>query len=235
MQPGTVYLVPTFISDGGTNTIPKQVYERLALLDYYLVENLRTSRRYISSLKLGLTIDNLEFQELSKKTTVEEVEMLMRPVLEGKDVGILSESGCPGVADPGAKAVEYAHKKGIKVVPLVGPSSILLALMASGLNGQKFTFHGYLPIKPAELQRRIRELESASVAEGMAHIFIEAPYRNNQLFQNILKFGHSNTLLCVAKDLTGSNEFVKTLPIYAWKKETIDLHKVPSIFILQAN
>ncbi|MEM9299842.1 MAG: SAM-dependent methyltransferase [Bacteroidota bacterium] len=234
MSFGTLYLIPTSISEGEVAGIPEQVRTQLKRLDYFLVENVRTARRYISSLKLGLIIEELDFQELSKKTSGPQVEHLMMPVMEGKSVGILSESGCPGVADPGARAVEFAHKHGIKVVPLVGPSSILLALMASGLNGQKFAFHGYLPIKVPELQQVIKSLERSSVKEGYAHIFIETPYRNNQLLENLSKIAHPETMLCVAKDLTGQAEFIRTLPLKMWKKEKVDLHKTPCIFILQA-
>lgn len=234
MKPGTLYLIPTSIAEGVTTCIPEQVRKQIKQLDYFLVENMRTARRYISSLKLGLIIEELDFMELDKKTSQSEVTALMQPVLAGKNAGVLSESGCPGIADPGARAVQFAHKYGIKVVPLVGPSSILLALMASGLNGQKFTFQGYLPIKTSELQKVVKDLEGSSAKEGYAHIFIETPYRNNQLLENLSKTGNPETMLCVAKDLTGPTEFVKTLPLKLWKKEKIDLHKVPCIFILQA-
>ncbi len=233
MDKGVLYLIPVVIADEANSTIPEQVRSTIKKLDSFLVENLRTARRYISSLKLDITIEELEFRELNKNTSDTEVYQLMQPLLQGKCIGVLSESGCPGVADPGAKAVSFAHKHKVQVVPLVGPSSILLALMASGLNGQKFSFHGYLPIKTTELRPVIQDLELSSSHKGFAHIFIEAPYRNQQLFKNLLQIAHGETLLCVARDLTGREEFVRTMPIRKWKEENIKLHKIPTIFILQ--
>lgn len=235
MKSGKLYLIPTILAEGKFDTIPVQVRTELKRLSYFLVENVRTSRRYISGLKLGLRIEDLEFKELSKKTLDSDVAVLMKPVLEGESVGILSESGCPGIADPGAKAVTFAHEHNIEVVPLVGPTSVVLALMGSGMNGQKFTFNGYLPIKSSDLQRKIRELEQTSAKEYSSEIFIETPYRNNQLLENIIKIGNPETRLCIAKDLTGENEFIKTMSLRKWKSQKIDLHKIPCIYILQAS
>ncbi|MEM7107960.1 MAG: SAM-dependent methyltransferase [Bacteroidota bacterium] len=233
MNKGTLYLIPTLIAEGTSKVINEQVRSTLKLLDYFLVENVRTARRYISALNLGLTIEELEFKELNKNTAHSEITELMRPALSGQSIGILSESGCPGVADPGAQAVSFAHRNGIKVMPLVGPSSILLALMGSGLNGQKFTFQGYLPIKSSDLRITIGNLERSSTQEGFAHIFIEAPYRNQQLFSSLINMAKEDTLLCVARDLTGSAEYVKTMTIKEWKNEKLNLRKTPTIFILQ--
>ncbi|MEM6525384.1 MAG: SAM-dependent methyltransferase [Bacteroidota bacterium] len=233
MSKGVLYLIPTSIAEGVNNVIPEQVRSVIKALDYFLVENLRTARRYLSGLKLGLSIEELDFRELNKNTSDSEVFLLMEPALSGKNIGILSESGCPGVADPGARAVSFAHSNGIKVTPLVGPSSIVLALMGSGLNGQKFAFHGYLPIKPSELKIVIGDLERSSFKEGFAHIFIEAPYRNQQLLDNLIKMARDETLLCVARDLTGTAEYVNTMSVKEWKNKRPNLHKTPTIFILQ--
>jgi len=230
---GKLYIIPSVISDN-KNVIPDQVREVIAQTDYFLVENLRTARRYISSLKLGLTIEELSFELLDKKTPDHQVEKIMQPVLQGKNAGLLSESGCPGVADPGSEAVKYAHKKGIEVIPLVGPSSIILALMASGFNGQQFAFHGYLPIDKKELDKRIKQLEDESRKKKQTQIFIEAPYRNNQLLKAIIGSASPDTQVCVARDISGPNEWVKTCQIKEWKNKKIDLHKIPTVFLLYA-
>ena len=233
MEKGKLYLVPTVIAGGRSDSIPSQVKQVITGLDHFLVENVRTARRYISSLALGIDLPSIQFDELTKDTPVQEIETLMSPLVEGKDMGVLSESGCPGVADPGAKAVSFAHRHGITVVPLVGPSSILLALMASGLNGQKFCFHGYLPIDKGKLQATLKALERNSSKHHQAEIFIETPYRNNALFANLLRFCDDHTLLCVARDITGEHELIQTFTVRQWRKKEIDLHKKPTVFLLQ--
>ncbi|TRX62786.1 SAM-dependent methyltransferase [Fulvivirga sp. M361] len=232
MKKGTLYLIPSVIAENKTETIPDQVKEVLSGLSYFMAENVRTTRRYISSLKLGVNIETLHFDELSKKTRNEQIAELMGPLDQGYDMGILSESGCPGVADPGAKAVSYAHKNSIDVIPLVGPSSIILALMASGFNGQKFRFNGYLPVDKHELPKALKELERSSTKNDQTEIFIETPYRNNQLLESIKKYCSATTKLCIAKDLTGENHLVQTRSISDWKKQSIDLHKKPTVFML---
>ncbi|MBL6446269.1 SAM-dependent methyltransferase [Fulvivirga sp. 29W222] len=232
MSKGQLYLIPTVISEKQTEVIPEQVRQVIRQTDHFLVENLRTARRFIGSLKLGLTIEDLSFEVLDKNTSIMEVEKLMAVIFQGKNIGVLSESGCPGIADPGSAAVKYAHAHDIKVVPLVGPSSIFLSLMASGFNGQNFTFHGYLPIDKKMLESAIRNLENEAKRNNQTQIFIEAPYRNNQLLENLIKTCHPQTLLCVAKDISGKNEYIKTAKIKDWKSTQIDLHKVPTVFLI---
>ena len=229
---GKLFLIPSVIAENtGDTVLSGQVYEICRNTTFYLAENIRTARRFISSLEIGISIPDLQFSVLDKKTPDGEVAALMQPLLEGHDVGVLSEAGCPGVADPGARAVAWAHKKGVQVVPLVGPSSILLALMASGMSGQSFAFHGYLPVKGPEKVQAIRQLEKQA-QQGQTQIFMETPYRNNQLLADLLQCCHSGSMLCVASGITGENEIIKTLPVAEWKKQKIDLHKIPTIFLL---
>lgn len=234
MQNGNLYLIPTVIAEKQTDVIPEQVRNVVKHTEYFLVENLRTARRYISSLNLGLTIEDLHFDVLDKNTSPAELEKLMRPVFDGKNIGVISESGCPGIADPGSVAVKYAHAHRLKVVPLVGPSSIFLSLMASGFNGQSFVFHGYLPIDKKELELVAKQIETDSRKKNQTQIFIEAPYRNNQLLENLTRFCHSETMLCVAKDISGTEEFIRSARMKEWKASQVDLHKVPTVFLLYA-
>jgi 16S rRNA (cytidine1402-2'-O)-methyltransferase len=229
---GRLFLIPSVLAENtAAAVIPQQVQELCKELQYYLCENIRTSRRFLSSLKLGLTIEELHFEELSKDTPDADVPNLLAPLLQGHNVGLLSEAGCPAVADPGARAVAHAHKLGIQVVPLVGPSSILLALMASGLNGQEFAFKGYLPVKNPQRTNAIKELEKNARA-GQSQIFMETPYRNNQLLADVLQNCQPAMLLCIAANITAPEEFVRTRTIAEWKKNLPDLHKQPVIFIL---
>lgn len=235
MNKGKLYLIPNIIADETSSVvIPQQVINTLPLIQHFLVEDLRTARRYLSGLKVFPTIEALHFEVLNKETTEQQLPALMKPIMEGFNVGVISESGCPGVADPGALAVNYAHENHIQVVPLVGPSSILLALMASGLNGQQFTFHGYLPIDAREAATRIKELERISKAKNQTQIFIETPYRNNAVFDHFLKTLHLETKLTVALDLTGLHEFVRTLTIEQWKKQKQNWPKSPAVFLFLA-
>lgn len=235
MSKGNLYLIPTVISENTTDVIPKQVTHVLSRLDYFLVENLRTARRFVSSLKLGLTIEDLDFEILDKKTPKKEVQRLLQPLMEGRNVGVLSESGCPGIADPGALAVARAHEMKVRVIPLVGPSSLVMALMASGFNGQRFAFQGYLPIDKKQLSSTIKKLELESNKLGQTQIFIEAPYRNNQLLKSLIDSCNPYTKLCVARDITGEEEFILTATISDWRKVTTDLHKRPTVFLLYAH
>ncbi|MTI21412.1 SAM-dependent methyltransferase [Fulvivirga sp. RKSG066] len=234
MSSGKLYLIPIVISEKQTNVVPEQVKEVIENTDYFLVENLRTARRFISSLQMGITIEDLQFEELDKKTPQATVEKLMSKAKTGTNVGLMSESGCPGVADPGSLAVDYAHKNNIPVVPLVGPSSILLALMASGFNGQQFAFHGYLPIDKKALEQKIKALEEESRRKNQTQLFIEAPYRNNQLVEQLKKNCYPNTKLCVARDLSGEQEWIKSTTIADWRKIKVDLHKIPTVYALFA-
>lgn len=227
---GKLFLIPNLIADGTQNMIPPSVTEALQSIQYFLAEDVRTARRYLSSLKIYERIESLQFEVLNKDTTQLALVELMRPLLEGKNAGVISESGCPGVADPGALAVAYAHQHGIQVVPLVGPSSILLALMASGLNGQRFAFHGYLPIDAKEAVKTIKELERESQQKNQTQLFIETPYRNNQVLDHMLNSLKNETQLSIALDVTGINEFIQTKSVGQWKKNKPALLKEPAVF-----
>ena len=230
---GKLYLIPTTIAeDTQAVIIPSQVRNVLPTIQHFLAEEIRTARRYLSSLKVYESIEPLHFQVLDKKTKTAELKEFFKPIEEGKNIGVLSESGCPGVADPGALAVQYAHQHGIVVVPLVGPSSLLLALMGSGLNGQRFAFHGYLPIDAKDRQQAIRELEKESKQKNQTQLFIETPYRNQTVFNDLVKTLAPSTQLCVAYDITGSGEMIKTKAVSIWKNEKIVLDKLPCVFLL---
>ncbi len=232
---GKLYLIPTVIAEGTQETvIPSSVKNELINIHHFLAEDIRTARRYLSSLKIYNSIESLDFKVLNKDTAETELNEMFVPVIEGKNLGVLSESGCPGVADPGALAVKHAHRNGIKVVPLVGPSSILLSLMASGLNGQQFAFHGYLPIDAKEANQSIKELEKESRTKNQTQIFIETPYRNNQLAANLFKGLHPETLLCIAVDVSGSQESISMRPVKEWKLKPIELPKLPAVFLFLA-
>ena len=232
---GTLYLIPT---DLGNNTIddviPQKVAEVTRTLNYYIVEDVRTARRYLSRIKTKHLIDDIHFSVLNEHSKPEEIAGLLKPAIEGNDIGVMSEAGLPGLADPGADVVRIAHQKGVKVVPLVGPSSIFMALTASGMNGQNFAFVGYLPVKPNEREQRIRQLENRSRNEGQSQLFIEAPYRNNQLLTSLLSACNKSTRICIACNITLDDEFIVTKTVEAWKKQLPDLHKKPCIFIIDA-
>lgn len=234
MSEQKLYMIPMVIADNTEQEIiSDQVKHIIKSLDYFLVENIRTARRYISKLRLGLTIEELEFDVLDRKTKPELVEAYFKKA-SGKNMGVLSESGCPGIADPGAVAASVAHRKGIKVVPLSGPSSIFMALMGSGFNGQSFVFHGYVPIDKKDREKKIQAMEDAAVRLRQTQIFMDTPYRNQKLFEHLLKACHSNTLLSIAKGITGNEEFIATKTISEWKRIKINLHKTPTIFSLYA-
>ena len=236
MSSGKVYIIPNVISENTQEeVIPAQVKNAILACDFFLVESIRTARRYISSLKLGLVIDDLRFETLDKNTSFEDCIDLIQPILEGENAGIISESGCPGIADPGARLVHMAHQFNIKCIPIVGPSSILMALMASGFNGQSFAFHGYLPIDKKDRQQRIKGLEKESKEKDQTQIFMDTPYRNEQLLVDILKVARKDTFLCIARDITGEKELVITKSIGKWKVGDISLNKVPTIFLLYGN
>lgn len=233
MGNGKLYMIPSEISAGTSQKIiNRQTIDAIRSCNYFLTENIRTARRYISSLKLDITIESLNFEVLDKKTNKSQLKDLMNPLFLGSNIGILSEAGCPGIADPGALAVELAHQHRIRVVPLVGPSSILLALMGSGFNGQSFVFHGYLPIDKKQRGASIRKLEKDAQKLRQTQIFMDTPYRNQQLFSDLLNICSGETLLSVAKDISGSEEEIRTMSVHQWKKENPQLHKVPVIFSL---
>lgn len=226
----SVYLIPTLLSpDSKDAVLPPDVIERVKTLNIFFVENIKTARRFISALKIGKVIDDITFHILTKDSEFEETFNLMATLNE--DVGILSEAGCPGIADPGALAVEIAHQLDYTVVPLIGPSSILLALMASGFNGQSFAFNGYLPIDNKARAKRIKELERLSHTSGQTQLFMETPYRNRQLFQAILATCNPSTKLTISANLTAPDAFSKTKSVGKWKEyKDIDIHKKPAIF-----
>ncbi len=230
---GVLYLVPNTLGNPDTaETIPEGIKGKVNGISLFIVENLRNARRYLKSLNREIHIDSLTFFELNEHTPVEEIPSFLERVEKGMDAAIISEAGVPGVADPGAAVVRMAHEKGIRVVPLTGPSSILLALMASGLNGQSFCFHGYLPVKKPDRIRKIREIEQTAVRKGETQLFIEAPYRNDPLLSDILETCHPSTLLCIAADITMESEFIFTKTITAWKKKKPALHKRPVLFLI---
>ncbi|MDE6070183.1 MAG: SAM-dependent methyltransferase [Alistipes sp.] len=233
---GTLYLIPCPISDRTApwDVLPAANRAVMEGLDYFIVENTRTARRFLSKAGIARPIDTLEFRELNEHTAAgREVEELVAPLLAGRSAGVISEAGVPGVADPGALVVEACHRRGIRVVPLVGPSSILLALMASGLNGQSFAFNGYLPVKPPERAQAIRRLERRAQSEGQAQLFIETPYRNAKLLEQLLQVLAPATRLTVAMEITAPDEFISTHTVDEWRRgQRPDLQKHPAIFIV---
>lgn len=230
---GKIYLIPTTLGDSDPlDVLPQTVKRVVELIDDYIVENEKTARKFIKSIVPEKAQSSLRLSALNKHTEVSEHNQMIQPCLNGMNVGIMSEAGCPGVADPGAAIVKIAHEKGIQVVPLVGPSSILLAIMASGMNGQSFTFNGYLPIDSAEKKTTLKGLEKLSQDKNQSQIFIETPYRNNKLLEDILQTLQPSTHLCIATDITLPTEFIKTARVQDWKKISVDLHKRPTIFII---
>ena len=230
---GVLYLVPNTLGNPDTTeTIPVGIKGRVSDINVFIVENLRNARRYLKSLNREINIDSLTFFELNEHTSAEEIPSFLNRVEQGLDAAIISEAGVPGVADPGAEVVRMAHEKGIRVVPLTGPSSILLALMASGLNGQSFCFHGYLPLKRPERIKKIKELELKVIRSGETQLFIEAPYRNDGLLADILDTCQASTRLCIAADITLDSEFIFTKTSRAWKKKKPALHKRPVLFLI---
>ncbi|HEY2582192.1 MAG TPA: SAM-dependent methyltransferase [Mucilaginibacter sp.] len=233
MPLGTLYLIPVPLAEEAaaksfTNYLTNTVNE----INEYIVENEKTARRFLKEAGLKTPQSDLIIHDYSKHNRDGNTADFFKGLQAGKNVGLMSEAGCPGVADPGAGIVEKAHRMGIKVVPLVGPSSILLALMASGFNGQSFTFHGYLPIDKADRSKRIRELENLAERNDQTQIFIETPFRNNPLLEEILKTAHPKTRLCIACDLTSATEFIQSKTIAEWQKKVPELHKRPAIFLI---
>lgn len=232
---GKLYLIPNVVADDTQDVvIPRQVRDVLPGIQYFLAEDIRTARRFLSSLKLYSSIESLHFEVLDKDTDARTLPALFEPLLKGHNAGVLSESGCPGVADPGAVAVRYAHDHGIQVVPLVGPSSLLLALMASGLNGQRFAFHGYLPVEGKDAAKTIKDLERESRQKNQTQLFIETPYRNNSLLALLIKNLADTTRLSVSVDLTGAGEQTITWPVRKWRTADVTFPKAPAVFLFLA-
>ena len=235
-EQGVLYMIPCPISDSTAvyDVVPQSNAKVVDGLDYFIVENVRSARRFLSKCGISRKIDELEFVELNEHTTsATEISHMVEPILKGRNAGVISEAGVPGVADPGALVVEACHRKSIKVVPLVGPSSILLAMMASGLNGQSFAFNGYLPVKPPERSKAIKALERRAHSEHQSQIFIEAPYRNVKLMEQMLQVCAAETKLTVACDITSPEELIVTRSVAEWRKVGIpDIAKRPTIFII---
>lgn len=225
-----VYLIPSQLHDESIHVIPSYIINAVKDCRVYFVENERTARRYLKKLDKGVIIDDYEWFVITEAV----LDIFKQKLKEEKNIGIISEAGCPGVADPGQQLVAIAHELNAEVKPLVGPSSILLALMASGMNGQQFQFVGYLPIDNQERIKKIKELEAESQRKNCTQIFIETPYRNNQLIEALLKNCKSLTRLCIAVDITAKTEWIKTKTVEEWKKEKTDIHKRPAIFLLIA-
>ncbi|WNH09681.1 SAM-dependent methyltransferase [Thalassobellus suaedae] len=230
---GQLYLIPTTLGDNDPmDVLPLLVKKVIEDTDTFIVENEKTARRFIKKITPEKSQPSLNIFLLNKFTEASELPNFLNPCLNGINVGLLSEAGCPGVADPGADIVKLAHQKNIKVTPLVGPSSILMAIMSSGMNGQSFTFNGYLPIDKGERKSEIKRLERLSFEHNQSQIFIETPYRNNKMIEDLSTILENNTDVCVACDITLSTEFIKTQTANAWKKIKVDLHKRPTIFII---
>jgi len=231
-SPATVYLIPSFLDEEGLDALPAYLLQAVQESEVFFVENERSARRFLKKIWKEMDIDSYPWYVIHKSEESVKQEFL-RFIKQGKQIAILSEAGCPGIADPGQILVAAAQEAGVLVKPLVGPSSILLALMASGMNGQHFQFHGYLPIESSERNRRVKELESVSHKENSAQIFIETPYRNLSLLDSLLKNCSNDTRLCIAVNLTGKSESIQTKTIEAWRKGIPDINKRPAIFILQ--
>ena len=228
----TVYLIPSLLHEEGMRSIPSYITDIVKQCTVLFVENERTTRRFLKKLDKEIVIDNYEWFTMTNEDP--NTESFRKKINEGKTIGIISEAGCPGIADPGQQLAEIAHEMNVEVKPLVGPNSILLALMASGMNGQQFKFSGYLPIKNPERNNAIKELESESAKKNCTQIFIETPYRNNQLLDALLNICQPSTKICLAADLTSEKEFIKTKTVSDWKKDKPDIHKRPAIFLLYA-
>lgn len=230
----SLYLIPTVLNPETEQAVlPIANTEVIRSIKHFIVENIRTTRRFLKKVDKSINIDELTFYELNTHTDRTQIDTYLKPLSQGLDMGIISEAGCPAIADPGADVVGIAQSKNIKVVPLVGPSSILLSLMGSGFNGQSFAFVGYLPIETSERGQKLKQLEKRIYNEQQTQIFIETPYRNSKMLEQILKTMQANTKLCIAVDITGKNEYIVTKTISDWKKQPLpQLHKRPCIFLL---
>jgi 16S rRNA (cytidine1402-2'-O)-methyltransferase len=232
---GSLFLIPVTLGESLlAAVIPQEVQQRVRMLDYFVAENPKSARAYLKQVGMAKPLQELHIATLNEHTPQAAIAELAAPLLAGQDLGVMSEAGCPGIADPGAKLVRYAHQHSVRVVPLVGPSSILLALMASGLNGQSFAFHGYLPVADAARERVLRELEKQSRRLNQTQMFIETPYRNQKLLHSILAVCAGSTLVCVAADVTLAGEEISTRTVTAWKKNQPQLERRPALFLLLA-
>jgi len=235
MAAGALFLIPTTLGNSALAAIiPQAVLQRVRTLDCFVAENPKTARAYLKQVGTSKPLQELHIATLNEHTPDEAIADIAAPLRAGQDLGVMSEAGCPGIADPGAKLVLYAHQHAIRVIPLVGPSSILLALMASGLDGQRFVFHGYLPVADVDREKALRELEQESRRLKQTQIFIETPYRNQKLLRSILGACASATLLCVAAEITLAGEDIRTMTVAAWKKHPPQLDRRPALFLLLA-
>lgn len=231
---GKLYMIPQTLGDTSSlDHLSPLIQQTVLKLDCFIVENEKAGRRFIKRICPEKPQRELKLQSLNKFTEPQEIQTMLAPCMEGKSIGMISDAGCPGIADPGAVLAAKAHENGIKVVPLVGPSSILLALMASGLSGQSFSFHGYLPIDKTQRRNTLRNLEKDSGKKQQTQLFIETPYRNNDMLESLLQTLHPNTMLCIACDLTMESEYIATKPVVKWRKNKPDLHKRPCLFLFQ--
>lgn len=228
-----LYLLPVTLGETTIESVlPPYNKEIILQIKHFIVEDIRSARRFLKKVDREIDIDTLTFYPLNKRTTPEEISGYLKPLIAGLSMGVISEAGCPAVADPGADVVAIAQRKGLKVVPLVGPSSIILSVMASGFNGQSFAFHGYLPIDPSERIKTIKHLEQRVYAENQTQLFIETPYRNNKMAEDILQNCKPQTKLCIAADITCQGEYIKTKTVKEWQGKLPDLTKTPCIFLL---
>jgi len=233
MNKGKLYLIPTPLGENGLHSIPAYVVDLVHRIEFVVAERAKTARHFIKSTGTGRPMPTYKVDELNARVPDKDLAEMLTPVFEGKDVGIMSEAGCPGVADPGSRLVALAHRKGVEVVPLVGPSAILLALMASGMNGQSFCFHGYLSAKVDQLSNDLKRIEKNALRDNQTQLFIEAPYRNRQVVEQAAKVLSPQTLFCIAADLTLDSEYIATKRISEWRKAgPPDLHKRPVMFLI---
>ena len=228
-----LYLLPVTLGDTSIEKVlPAYNREVIVNIKHFIVEDVRSARRFLKKVDASICIDELTFYPLNKHTSPEATSGYLSPLAEGHSMGVISEAGCPAVADPGADVVAIAQRRGLKVVPLVGPSSIILSVMGSGFNGQSFAFHGYLPIEPAERMRRLKELEGRVYSENQTQLFIETPYRNHKMLEDILKTCRPHTKLCIAANITCEGEFIQTKTVKEWKGKLPELNKIPCIFLI---
>lgn len=235
MEKGRLFLIPVTLGEiNPLEVLPISVKKVIEVVDHYIVENEKSARRFIKSIHPGKSQPSLQLSTLNKFTEPSELPTFLKPCHEGTHVGLMSEAGVPGVADPGSQVVAMAHEQGIRVQPLVGPSSILMAMMSSGMNGQSFAFNGYLPIDKHDRRKRIKHLESLSLRENQSQALIETPYRNNKLIEELLTTLHPETRLCIACDITLPTEYIRTFSVKKWKQNIPDIHKRPALFIIHA-
>ena len=228
-----LYLIPVLLGDTSTDRVlPAYNHQVILGIRHFIVEDVRSARRFLKLVDKDINIDELQFYPLNKHTSPQDISGYLKPLEEGNPMGVISEAGCPAVADPGADVVAIAQRKNLPVVPLIGPSSIILSVMASGFNGQSFAFNGYLPIEPSERGKKLKALEQRAATEHQTQIFIETPYRNNKMVEDILKSCRPQTRLCIAANITCENEYIKTKSLKEWKGNVPDLSKIPCIFLL---